>query len=194
MGESPDVTHTAAVRLPSPPRLVIDDDLVLRVPLNDDAPDIVAHCNDPDMIRWTTIPTPYGPVEAYTFVAAVALGWRANVASLAIDYQGRFSGSVDLRFDNHGGASVGYGLAPWVRGRGVMTRSLRAMLAWAFELEGLHLVTWDAIVGNQASLAVARRCGFQIGDPVAGLVNQRGVNRDAWTGSLRRGEPLHGER
>lgn len=188
MADTRDAAHRVAVCLPDPPRLVIDDDLVLRLPVNDDAADIVTHCNDPEMIRWTTVPTPYGPEEAYAHVAAVRWGWRANTACLAIDYRGRFSGGVDLRFDNHGSASVGYGLAPWARGRGVMTRSLRAMLAWAFDLEGLHVVTWDAIAGNLASLDVALRCGFQIGDTVSGQLRQRGETFDAWTGSLRRGD------
>jgi RimJ/RimL family protein N-acetyltransferase len=31
---------------------------------------------------------------------------------------------VDLRFDGIGGAEVGFGLAPWARGKGVMTRAL----------------------------------------------------------------------
>jgi RimJ/RimL family protein N-acetyltransferase len=192
MAEAREAAHP--VTLPDPPRLVLDDDLVLRLPVVEDAADIVAHCNDPEMIRWTTVPSPYGLMEAYVFVAGTAPGWRTNVASLAIEYQGRFSGGVNLVFDNHGSASVGYGLAPWARGQGVMTRSLRAMLAWGFELPGLHVVTWDAIAGNQASLDVACRCGFQIGEPAVGSVKQRGVNRDAWTGSLRRGDPLHGPR
>lgn len=194
MAEDRAVARPVAVGLPDPPRLVLGHDVVLRPPANDDAADIVTHCNDPEMIRWTTVPTPYGLAEAYAFVAGNAPGWRANVAALAVEYQGRFSGGVSLVFDNHGSASIGYGLAPWARGRGVMTRSLRAMLAWGFELPGLQVVTWDAIAGNQASLDVARRCGFQIDEHPAGHIEQRGIRRDAWTGSLRRGDPLHGPR
>jgi RimJ/RimL family protein N-acetyltransferase len=46
------------------------------------------------------------------------------LARFAIAYGGRFAGSVDLRFDGIGGAEVGFGLAPWARGKGVMTRAL----------------------------------------------------------------------
>ena len=132
-------------------------------------------------------------VRRADFLKRVAEGWRANVAMFAVAYRGRFSGSVDLRFDGLGGAEVGYGLAPWARGTGVMTRALRLLLAWGFELPGIEVVYWRAQVGNWASRRVAGRCGFRIDGTVRGLLEQRGERRDAWIGSLRRGEPLTGQ-
>ena len=79
----------------------------------------------------------------------------------AVAYQGRFAGSVELRFDGIGGAEVGFGLAPWARGKGVMTRALRLVLAWGFGLPGIGVVYWRAQVGNWASRRVAGRCGFR---------------------------------
>ena len=75
---------------------------------------------------------PYNESDAQDFVKRVAEGRQGNVAVFAIDYEGRFSGSVDLRFDAVGGAAVGFGLAPWARSKGVMTRALRLVLAWGF--------------------------------------------------------------
>jgi RimJ/RimL family protein N-acetyltransferase len=100
---------------------------------------------------------------------------------------------VDLRFDGLEGAEVGFGLAPWARGKGVMTRALRLVLAWGFGLPGVDMVYWRAQVGNSASRRVARRCGFRMEGTVRGLLEQRGERRDAWIGSLRRGEPLVGD-
>jgi RimJ/RimL family protein N-acetyltransferase len=114
------------------------------------------------------------------------------VARFAIAYDGRFAGSVDLRFDGIGGAEVGFGLAPWARGNGVMTRALRLVLAWGFGLPGINVVYWRAQVGNWASRRVAGRCGFRMEGTVRGLLEQRGERRDGWIGSLRRGEPLTG--
>ena len=165
----------------------------MRLPLSGDVGDIVAQCRDPEFQRWTTVPVPYHESDAQDFVRRVAEGWRTNVARFAIAYDGRFAGSVDLRFDGLGGAEVGFGLAPWARGRGVMTRALRLVLAWGFELPGIEVVYWRAQVGNWASRRVAGRCGFRMEGMVRGLLEQRCERRDGWIGSLRRGEPLTGQ-
>jgi RimJ/RimL family protein N-acetyltransferase len=186
------MTSGKRVRLPAAPVLSDGPDLVLRLPLRSDLDDIVAQCRDPEFQRWTTVPVPYRNSDARDFLKRVAEGWRANVARFAIAHQGRFAGSVDLRFDGIGGAEVGFGLAPWARGMGVMTRALRLVLAWGFELPDLEVVYWRAQVGNWASRRVARRCGFRMEGTVRGLLEQRGVRHDGWIGSLRRGEPLTG--
>jgi RimJ/RimL family protein N-acetyltransferase len=187
------MTSGKPVQLPAAPELTDEPDLVLRLPLAGDVDDIVAQCRDPEFQRWTRVPVPYDEADAQEFLERVAQGWRANVAGLAIEYQGRFSGSIDLRFDGLGGAEVGFGLAPWARGRGVMTRALRLVLGWGFERAGLEVVYWRAQVGNWPSRRVAGRCGFRIEGTVRGLLEQRGERRDAWIGSLRRGEPLTGK-
>jgi RimJ/RimL family protein N-acetyltransferase len=181
------------VQLPPAPELTDEPDLVLRQPLPGDMDDIVAQCRDPEFQRWTRVPVPYHESDAQDFLKRVAQGWRANVAMFVIEYQGRFSGSLDLRFDGVGGAEVGFGLAPWARGKGVMTRALRLVLAWGFGLPGIEVMYWRAQVGNWASRRVARRCGFRMEGTVRGLLEQRGERRDAWIGSLRRGEPLSGQ-
>jgi RimJ/RimL family protein N-acetyltransferase len=187
------MTSGKRVRLPAAPVLSDGPDLVLRLPLRSDLDDIVAQCRDPEFQRWTTVPVPYRNSDARDFLQRVAEGWRANVARFAIAHQDRFAGSVDLRFDGIGGAEVGFGLAPWARGMGVMTRALRLALAWGFELPDLEVVYWRAQVGNWASRRVAGRCGVRMEGTVRGLLEQRGERRDAWIGSLRRGQPLTGQ-
>jgi RimJ/RimL family protein N-acetyltransferase len=187
------MTSGNPVQLPVAPELTDAPDLVLRLPLVGDLDDIVAQCRDPEFQRWTTVPVPYQDSDAQNFLGRVADGWRANVARFVIEYQGRFSGTVDLRFDGLGGAEVGFGLAPWARGKGVMSRALRLVLAWGFGLPGTDVVYWRAQVGNSASRRVAERCGFRMEGTVRGLLEQRGERREGWIGSLRRGEPLVGE-
>lgn len=183
------MTSGKPVRLPAAPELTDGPDLRLRPPCPQDVNDIVAQCQDPEFQRWTTVPVPYQETDAHEFLRRVAEGWRANVATFAIEHQGRFAGSVDLRFDGVGGAEVGFGLAPWARGKGAMSRALRLALAWAFELPDIQVVHWRAQVGNIASRRVAERCGFRMEGTVRGLLEQRGERRDAWIGSLRRGGP-----
>jgi GNAT acetyltransferase-like protein len=93
------MTTGKRVQLPAAPELTDGPDLILRQPLSGDVDDIVAQCRDPEFQRWTRVPVPYHESDAQDFLKRVAEGWRANVAMFAIEYQGRFSGSVDLRFD-----------------------------------------------------------------------------------------------
>jgi RimJ/RimL family protein N-acetyltransferase len=186
------MTSGKRVRLPAAPELTDGPDLILRQPIPGDVDDIVAQCRDPEFQRWTTVPVPYRESDAEDFLKRVAEGWHGNVARFAIVYERRFAGSVDLRFDGIGGAEVGFGLAPWARGKGVMTRALRLVLAWGFGLPGIEVMYWRAQVGNWASRRVAIRCGFRMEGMVRGLLEQRGERRDGWIGSLRRGEPLTG--
>ncbi|MBV9351503.1 MAG: GNAT family N-acetyltransferase [Mycobacterium sp.] len=169
-------------------------ELLLRRPRHEDVDDIVAQCQDPEFQRWTSVPVPYHEADAHEFLARVAEGWSANTfLTFAIVHEGRFAGSIDLRLDGAGGADVGYGLARWARGNGVMTRALRLVLAWGFGELGLEVVHWKARVGNWPSRRVATRCGFRVKGTIRGLVEQRGKRHDGWSGSLCRGDPLVGE-
>jgi ribosomal-protein-alanine N-acetyltransferase len=58
-------------------------------------------------------------------------------------------------------ATVGYGLAPEVTGRGFMTEALEAVVTIAFRELGLHRIELSVVPRNDRSLAVARRCGFE---------------------------------
>jgi ribosomal-protein-serine acetyltransferase len=55
---------------------------------------------------------------------------------------------------------VGYWLGEGAVGRGLVTRAVSAMLDYAFGALGLHRVALQAEVGNEKSIAVARRLGF----------------------------------
>jgi RimJ/RimL family protein N-acetyltransferase len=187
------MTSGKLFRLPLAPELTDGSDLTLRCPRPDDVDDMVLQCRDPEFQLWTTVPVPYHEVDAHEFLKRVAEGWRTHVATFAIVYEGRFAGSVDLRFDGVGGAEVGFGLGPWARGQGVMSRALRLALVWGFELPGVEVVHWKAQVGNWRSRRIARRCGFRMEGTVRGLLEQRGDRRDGWIGSLRRGDPMAGQ-
>src|SRR6478672_5776407 len=99
-------------------------DLVLRRHRRSDAEPIYEQCQDPEFARFTTIPVPYTRADADWFLDHVADGWAdGTLAAFAIEIDGRFAGTVDLRLQEGAWAEVGYGLASWARGRGVMTRS-----------------------------------------------------------------------
>ena len=57
-------------------------------------------------------------------------------------------------------AEVGVLLAGVARGRGIVTRTVAAMLDWAFAERGVHRVEWKCAPGNEPSRRMARRLGF----------------------------------
>jgi len=59
------------------------------------------------------------------------------------------------------GAFVGYGAVAAYAGRGYMTEGMRHVLRYAFVELGLHRLEANIQPGNTASLALARRSGFE---------------------------------
>jgi DNA-binding CsgD family transcriptional regulator/RimJ/RimL family protein N-acetyltransferase len=169
------------------PPILSDGVVLLRPPTAADAPDIAEACQDQDIVRWTTIPTPYTLEDAHTWISAHGAGdqwWGAP--TWAVTHGGaRWGGTVDLRLDGVGGAEVGYLVAPWLRGNQVATRALRLACGWAFMALRLEVIRWCAGVGNDPSRTVATKVGFRIHRDVLrlGLV-QRGERIDGWIGDL----------
>jgi RimJ/RimL family protein N-acetyltransferase len=152
---------------------------------------VLAQCRDPQMQRWTTVPVPYERHHAVEWLAARRGEWEAGrTLSLAVEADGRFCGTVDVRPDGQAGAMLGYGLGPWARGRGVLHRALLLVLPWAFTTLGLEVVHWEAVAGNWPSRRAAWRVGFRVEGTVRSWLAHRGARYDAWVGSLRREERL----
>ncbi len=143
------------------------------------------------MARWTQVTHPYRLEHARNFIASRRPAWESGQClSFAIERGGEFCGSVDLRPGPVGAAEIGYSLAPWARGRGTMAAALRLALRWGFDELDLQAVHWKAIVGNWRSRRVAWAVGFRIDGISRASIDDHGRLRDAWTGSLLRGEPL----
>ncbi len=175
-----------------PPRPVLDagGGVLLRQHRADDAEAVFQQCSDPEMQRWTTVPVPYERHHVEGFFAHLARGWDdGTLAGFAVEADGRFAGTVDLRLGEARWAEVGFGLHPRARGRGVMTRALSTLLDWGFtelDLVGVH---WRAVVGNHASRRVAEKCGFRVEGEVRGLLVARGQRDDGWVGSVLATDP-----
>ena len=144
-------------------RLAIDE-LVLRPWRGDDAPALLAACQDPEIARWVTIPQPYLPADADAFIAAAATMWRDGTAApfaITEATTDRLLGAV-TRFgpDGHQ-ATVGLWLVPDARGRGVGTRALRRLAAWTFETTAVIRIDCFIMVGNEPSERMVERAGFR---------------------------------
>ena len=149
---------------------------------------VVTTCQDPDTLRWTTVPEPYDRSAAVSFLAHCQDCWAdGNTACYVVaDEQDRYVGSIDLRLSPADPllATVGFMTAPHARGQGYQTAALAALTTWGFATLGLARIEWWANVGNVASRRVAEKVGFTIEGTARAALNHRGTRADAWVGAL----------
>ena len=162
-----------ALALPDPP--LTDGVVVLRGFEPGDVAALVECCQDPEIPRWTLVPSPYTEDDARSFIergpAALASGRRAAFA--IVDARGgELLGAAALTAIDwtHSAADVGYWVAAPARGRGVAARAVELLAGWAFGTLGLDRLELRIHVDNHASQAVAARAGFA---PVAALLVRR---------------------
>jgi RimJ/RimL family protein N-acetyltransferase len=137
------------------------------------------------------VPERYTTRDAEDFLTHWAEGWRRDSEhGFAIETDGRWAGTIDLRPQGHGLAEVGFGLNAWARGRSVMSRAVRMIASWGFLTRGYHVIQWRAQVGNWPSRRVAWATGFRMEGTITALLEHRGRRVDGWVASLRRGEPM----
>lgn len=176
--------------------------VVLRAPRPEDARGSWEQGQDPESVRFTSVPVPYTQADSREYVEQIIpAGWRedrdytfvvdalhtdAGVAegSAGSSAGTRYAGSVGLRPLGGARAEIAYGAHPWARGRGVMEAALRLLLDWGFVDLGLHTVLWQSDRGNLTSRRLAWRLGFDVSGSLRSWLPKRGALHDAWVGTL----------
>lgn len=160
---------TTPGRLPYPLTLT-GDGVTLREWRSEDLDDLVVLLDEPDIARWTPMPSPFD-VEA-------------GIAYLKRAHQGRTSGRrIQLAITADGGeplgevllfgvdaglreAELGYLVGARYRGRGFASLALSLLSGYARSDLQLRRLVLRIDPGNTASTAVARRCGYRLtGEP-----------------------------
>lgn len=180
------------------PRLT-DGVVTLRAHTLADVDALLEQCRDPESLRWTTVPRPYTREHAVGFVEGNRAAWASPTAtrSWAIEWTDadgtpRFGGTIDLRPGAAASAGeLGFGLHPDARGRGLMSRAVRLVTAYAFATPvwgaPVTRVHWRAIAGNWGSRRAAWAAGFTFhGTIPASHPDPDGGPEalDTWTASL----------
>ena len=168
--------------------LLSDDVLRLRPHTSADEDAVYARCLDPLSIKWTTVPLEYTRQMAREYVEAIAVP-QEDTVSWALEVDGNYAGSIDLRFQGAASGSLGFVTSPEYRGQGLMSRAVRLVLGHAFEDLGWEVVTWTANAGNTASYKTVWRCGFPQPIAVPYLLPHRGKMIEGWISSLGREDP-----
>jgi RimJ/RimL family protein N-acetyltransferase len=170
---------------PTAPTLT-DGTVTLRAHRDDDVPRVLEQSVDPESVRWTTVPTPYDADDARAFVRELMPGgWAGGRWGFAVESEGRYAGTVELRDEEGGRAEIAFGSHPSARGTGAMERACRLLLEWGFTERDVRTVVWRAHVGNWASRRLAWRLGFSFDGTLRGYLHHRGDELvDGWCGTL----------
>jgi RimJ/RimL family protein N-acetyltransferase len=144
---------------------VTDGEIRLRLLAEADLEELIAAVQDPEVPRWTRIPSPYGEAEARE--------WLEQGEQMRTGGDGLGTVIVDEETDELLGGiglvhvdweedrcELGYWLAAQARGRSVMTRAVRLLSRWVFESLPIERISILAAVENAASRTVAERAGF----------------------------------
>ncbi|ARF59508.1 GNAT family N-acetyltransferase [Streptomyces gilvosporeus] len=175
------------------PVVLTTERLALRPFQPSDAPAVFASCQEPDIPRWTSVPSPYGLGDAEQYVATTAPeGWRTDTAyafAVVSRTDGSLIGSmglvrISLLRAPERQAELGYWTAKEHRGRGYTAEAAREVVRWAFADLGVERMEWLAEAGNEGSRAVARKVGFQMEGTLRAKLIHEGTRRDVWIGSL----------
>ena len=138
-----------------------DGDLELRAWRLDDAPAIVAACNEDEIRRWLPmIPNPYTEEAARIYIEGKNAA--ANRHEFAITENGRVVGAIGLDVDdNLRQGTTGYWCARDARGRGLTTRALRLLSQHGFRSLGVERMQLFTDPDNHASQRVAEKAGYR---------------------------------
>ncbi|WP_225822961.1 GNAT family N-acetyltransferase [Streptomyces naphthomycinicus] len=161
--------------------------LVLRPVGPADTDAVYAAVQDPEIQRWTTVPSPYLPEHAISFTEQIVPdGWaqRSMFTFGVFLTGGELAAMLALTMRSLGTAEIGFWAAREHRGRGHVVEAALTACRWVFTEVGVDRVEWRAEVGNHASRAVAERAGFTVEGTLRSGVNNKGVRRDCWIGSL----------
>jgi len=141
------------------PPTLRDGDFTLRPGGLDDVDAVTAACQDPEIQRWTGVPSPYRREHAVHWLAT---GPAGDVVNLLAFVGGRLAGSFGLlEIDRQRGyGEIGYWVAREARRQGVATRAVGLLDDWA--RAELQLKTIEILPhrDNAPSHRVAERCGF----------------------------------
>jgi RimJ/RimL family protein N-acetyltransferase len=148
------------------PPTIEEGPYTLRLPRAEDVSWIFHACQDEDIQRFTTAPSPYGPGDAIAFVGRAAEQCAEGTALhflVASTETGELLGSASLDLTRGGGrGEIGYWVERDSRRRGVAMAAIRALERYGMEELRLRETFLRIMAGNEPSAALALACGYTL--------------------------------
>ena len=170
-----------------------DGTVRLRLIADADVPAITAACQDPEIVRYTTIPSPYELHHAREWQLRSEAGRTAgtDIGALIVDADSDgLLGSVGMHGLDPatGRAAAGYWVAAHARRQGVATRGVRLLCTFAFGELGVERIELWIEPQNEPSRRVAERVGFHSEGLLRSFMPVQGIRRDMLIYSLLPGD------
>jgi RimJ/RimL family protein N-acetyltransferase len=173
---------------PMEPVTLTTERLLLRTVGPHDTDAVLTAAQDADMQRWIPqFPSPYLREHAESFTEQLVPDGWANDSMYTFGVflpRGELVGMLGITMRSLGVGEVGFWAVKEHRGHGYVTEATLAAARWAFTSLAVDRLEWRAEVGNDPSRAVAERVGFTMEGTLRSAINNNGVRRDCWVGSL----------
>lgn len=172
--------------------------LLLTPPTVHDAERVYELCQDPQIARWTAVPSPYTRAHAESFCAQTVQEWRMGLSLTwgIRDPTAGLMGMITLISRGDGNWEIGYWMGSSFRGKGLMVTAVNAVLDAAFDAAGpigAARVQWrcdfDGDVPNWASWRVAWHTGFHKQGRTRASQLSKGTRRDNWLADVLPDDP-----
>lgn len=148
-----------ALPYPEPP--LTGPGFVLRPYREDDVAADLAAMQHPSSARWLNVHTTGDAAEDVRRFEEGRTAGRVLVLTIADETDDGYLGGIVLFVREPGVGELAYMVAPESRGRGLAWRSVQLLGDWAIAELGLHRLHVRIAPENEASLAVARRAGYE---------------------------------
>ncbi|SIH34148.1 putative acetyltransferase [Mycobacteroides abscessus subsp. abscessus] len=169
------------------PVILRTERLELRCVTSDDAEAIAEACQDPLIALFTQVPNPYGLPDARWFVNDAKARWEQDDAfsfGFFLRSDDSLAGTCVLMKAPDGVLEIGYWTSPQCRGQGLTVEAIKRLCQWGFADLGVDSIRWCAVIGNDASRAVAVKAGFEI-HGTRTITGRGGDAREQWVGLLQ---------
>jgi RimJ/RimL family protein N-acetyltransferase len=146
------------------PAVLSDGIVSLRFWRDSDLGAAVEICQDAEIMRWTTAPSPYGEEDYKQFLKKAQRSFEAGTAyefAVVDTPGGALIGSTRLSFVGEGIGEVGYFVGAGFRRKGIGKRAVKLISHWALDDLKLARLQITVFVENTASQRLAEAAGYR---------------------------------
>lgn len=149
------------------PVINIDDEFILRQVKYEDSPEYFEYMQDEDVVRYVPeecIPRDFERVKEEIDYNLDLFRFRRSIYwVIARKDNNKLIGSCGFNYWNrdHSRGEISYDLCKKYWGKGIMTKTMKAVLGFAFTQMDMHRIEATVTPTNQASLRVLKKAGFK---------------------------------